>query len=84
MRHPVRATILVGCAVLFLMVGCVSTPRHPNLESAQQLVQQAIDSISAAQGANNYDMKGHATKAKKLLQDAMSEIQLAEAAADQK
>ena len=75
--------VLVGCAVVFLLFSCVSTaPRHPNLVAAQQLCQEAIDKVTAAQQANSFDMKGHAARAKELLQQAINEIQLAEQAAD--
>ncbi|HET6450546.1 MAG TPA: hypothetical protein VFI08_04505 [Spirochaetia bacterium] len=82
MRRSSVLKVLVGCAAALLFFGCVSTPNHPNLVAAQQLCQQAIDKITAAQQANNFDMKGHAAKAKQLLQQAMNEIQLAERAAD--
>src|SRR3984885_1346711 len=51
--------------------------RHPNLRAAQDLINQAYDRITAAQGANEFDMGGHAAKAKDLLLDAKREIRLA-------
>jgi hypothetical protein len=54
---------------------------HPNLKAAHVSVKQAIDKISAAQKANEFDMQGHAAKAKDLLEQAEHEIaQAAEAA----
>ena len=41
--------------------------RHPNLRAAQDLINQAYDRITAAQGANEWDMGGHAARAKELL-----------------
>jgi len=82
MKRSSLATVLAGCAVALLLFGCVSTPKHPNLVAAQQLCQQAMDKVAAAQEANTYDMKGHAAKARQLLQQAIREIQLAEQAAD--
>jgi hypothetical protein len=57
-------------------------PRHPNLEAAQRLINQAYDKISAAQAANEWDMDGHAAKAKDLLSDAKEQIRLAAQAAN--
>jgi hypothetical protein len=57
-------------------------PRHPNLEAAQQLVDQAFNRISDAQRANEFDMAGHAARAKDLLQQASREIRQAAHAAN--
>jgi len=51
--------------------------RHPNLMAAQRLVGQAFDRLVAAQQANEWDMNGHAQKAKDLLDEANREIKLA-------
>lgn len=64
------------------LAGCVSTMavsmrRHPNLAEAQTAVENAISRISAAQRANEFDMGGHAAKAKQLLDQAYVEIKLA-------
>jgi len=59
----------------------VSPKRHPNLAAAQRLVDQAYNKIIAAQQANEFDMEGHAQKAKDLLDQANHELkQAAEAA----
>ena len=42
----------------------VSGRRHPNLAAAQRLSRQAWEKIMAAQKANEWDMQGHAQKAK--------------------
>lgn len=57
-------------------------PRHPNLREAQDLINQAYDRITAAQQANEWDMGGHAAKAKDLLIKAKEEIRLATEAAN--
>ncbi len=57
-------------------------PRHPNLEAAQRLISQAFDRISAAQQANEWDMDGHAARAKDLLDQASREVRMAAAAAN--
>src|SRR5271165_440480 len=59
----------------------VSAGRHPNLAAAQRLSLQAYEKIVAAQQANEWDMQGHAAKAKELLDQANQELkQAAEAA----
>ena len=57
-------------------------PRHPNLEAAQQLIDQAFNRISAAQQANEFDMGGHAQHAKDLLAQASREVRQAAHAAN--
>lgn len=59
----------------------VSPKRHPNLAAAQHLTAQAFQKVTAAQQANEWDMDGHAAKAKDLLDQANNELkQAAEAA----
>lgn len=60
----------------------VSGKRHPNLAAAQHLVQNAWEKISAAQAANEFDMDGHASKAKDLLDQANKELKAAAEAAN--
>ena len=60
----------------------VSARRHPNIAAAQRLSQKAYEKISAAQQANEFDMDGHAQKAKELLEQANSELKLAAEAAN--
>ena len=57
-------------------------PRHPNLRAAQDLINQALDRITAAQRANEWDMGGHAARAKELLGQAKEQIRLASEAAN--
>ena len=57
-------------------------PRHPNLVAAQDLINRAFDRITAAQAANEFDMGGHAAKAKDLLEQAKREIRMAAEAAN--
>ncbi|HZP04783.1 MAG TPA: hypothetical protein VFB43_07780 [Terracidiphilus sp.] len=66
----------------FLAGQDVSWRRHPNLAAAQRLIDQAYAKISAAQGANEFDMNGHAAKAKELLEQANHEIKEAAEAAN--
>ena len=59
----------------------VNPNRHPNLAAAQRFMEQAINKLDAAQSANEFDMHGHAAKAKDLLSQAFNETkQAAEAA----
>lgn len=60
----------------------VSKTLHPNLAAAQTFIERAINKIEAAQKANEYDMGGHAAKAKSLLDQAYVEIKLAAEAAN--
>jgi hypothetical protein len=60
----------------------VSPGRHPNLAAAQSFSAQAFDKVTAAQEANEWDMEGHAKRAKELLQDVNKELKIAAGAAN--
>jgi len=60
----------------------VSGARHPNLAAAQRLGRQAWQKVVDAQQANEWDMAGHAQKAKELLDQANNELKLAAEAAN--
>ena len=60
----------------------VSGARHPNIAAAQRLTDQAYNKIVAAQQANEWDMDGHAQKAKELLDQANRELKVAAEAAN--
>jgi hypothetical protein len=55
----------------------VSAANHPNLAAAQRLTAQAFTKITAAQEANEFDLAGHAAKAKSLLDQANNELKQA-------
>ena len=74
------ALLLAGTAIAQRNV---SARRHPNLAAAQRLIDQALGKITAAQQANEYDMNGHAAKAKELLEQANREIKQAAEAANE-
>lgn len=59
-------------------------PRHGNLRAAQSLIAEAYDRITAAQNINNYDLGGHASRAKQLLREASDELRLAADSANQR
>jgi len=60
----------------------VSGARHPNLAAAQRFSRQAYEKVVAAQAANEWDMQGHAQKAKDLLDQVNKELKLAAEAAN--
>ena len=63
----IGAVLLAGVVFAQKPVRDVSHKHHPNLAAAQRLAQQAWEKIGAAQQANEFDMQGHAQKAKELL-----------------
>lgn len=83
----IKTRIFAAVLGFFLLVGGValaqrpkqniSGARHPNLAAAQRLSQQAWERIVAAQQANEWDMQGHAQKAKELLDQVNRELKLA-------
>jgi hypothetical protein len=60
----------------------VSPKRHPNLAAAQRMCANAYQKVIAAQEANEWDMSGHAQKAKDLLDQADKELKQAAGAAN--
>jgi hypothetical protein len=75
---------VIGCV---LLIGSVATGQapvkniskgaHPNLARAQAQSAKAYESIMMAQEANEFDLAGHAAKAKSLLEQVNSELKLA-------
>jgi hypothetical protein len=87
MKTHVVATLLgglltVGAVALAQPKKNVSEARHPNIAAAQRLSQQAYEKIVAAQQANEWDMQGHAQKAKELLDQVNNELKEAAQAAN--
>ncbi len=66
-----------GFAIAQLPVDNISAQKHPNLAAAQRLSQQAFERITAAQQANEFDMDGHAAKAKDMLQQVNEQLRVA-------
>ena len=60
----------------------INPGRHPNLAAAQRLSHQAWERITAAQQANEWDLGGHAQKAKELLDQVNIELKMAAEAAN--
>ena len=88
----IKTRVIAALAGLLLLIGGaalaqrprenVSPGRHPNIAAAQQLSRQAFDRIVAAQEANEWDMEGHAQRAKNLLDEVNRELKLAAEAAN--
>ena len=81
-----RLILIVLVAVTVAAVGTVYAyqapkvnvgKRHPNIEAAQKLCQEAWVKIAAAQKANEFDLGGHAQKAKEMLDQVNKELKLA-------
>jgi hypothetical protein len=62
----------------------VSGARQSNLVSAQHIMRQADQKILVAQTAHEFDMEGHALKARDLMKQADEELKLANDAAHTK
>jgi hypothetical protein len=83
-------SVLLGLAIVLPLSLAVAQKKpdgkyaHPNLMAADKLCAQAFAKLEAAQTANEYDLGGHAKKAKELIKQAQDEIKLATAAADKK
>jgi hypothetical protein len=86
MSSKIRTIILT--AAIALPLGAFAggaTKGHPNLTAADKAINTAYEKIVAAQKANEFDMDGHAQKAKEALETAVKEIKVAaEVATDKK
>lgn len=74
--------LVCGVAVAQMPKDNVNGHKHPNLAAAQRLSRDAWEKVSAAQQANEWDMEGHAAKAKELLDQVNNELKLAAEAAN--
>ncbi len=84
--------VLAFLAGLFLLIAVVALAqppkrnvaggRHPNLAAAQRLSRQAWQRVVDAQQANEWDLQGHAQRAKDLLDQANNELKLAAGASN--
>ena len=77
-------SLLLLTSTVLVAQGKVSGSRHPNLAAAQKFCDDAIRKVDAAQSANEWDMGGHAKKAKELLAQASAEIKEAALTANKK
>ncbi|MCC6365305.1 MAG: hypothetical protein IT165_17460 [Bryobacterales bacterium] len=76
--------LLGGVAIAQRPKQNVSPGRHPNLAAAQRLSRQAWERVVDAQRANEWDLQGHAQKAKELLDQVNRELKLAAEASNQR
>jgi hypothetical protein len=88
-KQNVVFTCLLGAALLCGGVVLAQKPaqnvnpnRHPNLAAAQRLSARAYQKVIDAQQANEWDMQGHAAKAKELLDQVNNELKQAASAAN--
>jgi hypothetical protein len=81
-----RIVLVAGLGIATLAISQtvqnVDPSRHGNLAAAQSLIAQAYQRMTEAQQSNNYELGGHAGRAKQLLSEAANEIGLAAATAD--
>lgn len=73
----VALLIGVGVAIAQPPKENISKGLHPNLARAQRQSQMAWESIVEAQRANEWDLAGHAQRAKELLDQANNELKQA-------
>jgi len=78
------ALFLGGVAIAQRPKEDVSSSRHPNLAAAQRLSRQAWQRTLDAQKANEWDLAGHAQKAKDLLDQVNNELKLAAEASNRR
>jgi hypothetical protein len=78
------ALCLGGAAVAQRPKEDVSSQRHPNLAAAQKLSREAWQRTLDAQKANEWDLAGHAQKAKDLLDQVNNELKLAAEASNRR
>jgi hypothetical protein len=78
----VSSLVLLGGLAIAQPKRNINPGRHPNLAAAQRLSQQAFERIVQAQQANEWDMAGHAQKAKELLEQANQQLREAATAAN--
>ena len=82
LRLLLGAVLFCGTALAQKPVQNINPQHHPNLAAAQRLSEQAYQKIVAAQQANEWDMQGHAQKAKELLEQVNQQLKLAAEAAN--
>ncbi|HLJ56434.1 MAG TPA: hypothetical protein VKT77_15455 [Chthonomonadaceae bacterium] len=86
-----KLVIITALTITVISAGFAQRPvrdvgkrKHPNLAAAQRLSNQAYTRILDAQKANEWDLGGHAQKAKELLDQVNTELKLAAEAANRK
>jgi hypothetical protein len=88
MKRILLVSLAIGAAFTLGAVVFAQQPRvdvgerHGNMRAAQELIQQAWQKVDEAQKDNNYNLGGHAGKAKDLLSQASQQIKEAAEAAN--
>ena len=79
-------TILITAAIAFPVGMLAAGPMkgHPNMQAADKALATAWEKITAAQKANEFDLDGHAAKAKDAIKLAVDELKLAAEASNAK
>ena len=79
-------TILLTAAIAFPVGILAAGPlrHHPNMKAAEADLARAWTHITAAQKANEFDLDGHAQKAKDAIKTASDELKLAAETANAK
>jgi hypothetical protein len=90
-----KKSILAGvCTLMLVLAGIafavqpppprnVNPHRHPHLAAAQRHARQAFEATLEAQRANEWDLNGHAQKAKELLEQVNRELKEAAEASNE-
>ena len=71
------SVLIVGGIAIAQPKQNVSKGLHPNLAAAQRLSEQAYQRVMQAQEANEFDLGGHAQRAKGLLEQVNNELKQA-------
>ncbi|MBV8760544.1 MAG: hypothetical protein JO257_24850 [Deltaproteobacteria bacterium] len=79
-------TIVITAAIAFPIGILAAGPMkgHPNMQAADKALATAWEKITAAQKANEFDLDGHAAKAKDAIKLAVDELKLAAEASNAK
>jgi hypothetical protein len=90
-KHTILRSTFLALALALPLGLAIADPavnidpnRHKNLAAAQQLSAQAFERLTAAQQANEWDLGGHAARAKQLLVQANDEMKAAAVASNQR
>jgi hypothetical protein len=83
---PNFKSIIITAAICLPLGFAVAGPLkgHPNMQAAAKALDNAAEKITAAQKANEWDMDGHAQKAKEAIDTAVSELKKAAEVANSK
>jgi F0F1-type ATP synthase membrane subunit b/b' len=93
-EEAMKKSVLVSvCTLLLVIAGIafaaqppvrnVNPHRHPHLAAAQRHARQAYEATVEAQRANEWDLNGHAQKAKELLDQVNHELKEAAEASNE-